>query len=144
MNAIVTYRRPGLLGNSVVNSFFESFFEDFPNHLKQTTQGYPVADIYSAADGSTVLEFALAGFKREELSIDVRPDKRSIVVTGEPEASPESENPRRIAKRGFQKKYVNYDDNLSLSAATASYEDGLLTIIVPKKEECKPIAIDIS
>ena len=47
MNAIVTYRRPGLLGNSVVNSFFESFFEDFPSHLKQTTQGYPVADIYS-------------------------------------------------------------------------------------------------
>lgn len=143
MNAIVTYRRPSLLGNSVVNSFLESFFEDFPSHLKQTTQGYPVADIYSDEDGQTVLEFALAGFKREEISVDVRPDKRSITVSADPEAVDGVDNQRRIARRSFQKNYVNYDDNLDLTKTRATYQDGLLIVVVPKKEECKPMSIDI-
>ncbi len=143
MNAIVTYRRPGLLGNSVVNSFFESFFEDFPSHLKQTTQGYPVADIYSNEDGSTIMEFALAGFTKDEISVDVKPDKRSVVVSGDPAG--QSGNPqRRIARRSFQKTYVNYDDNLDLAKTEATYQDGLLIVVIPKKEECKAISISIS
>ena len=81
MNAIAIHR-PGLLGHKVINEMFDSFFNDFPSHLKQSTQGYPVADIYRDDDGSTVLEFALAGFKRKELTIDVQPDKRSITIKG--------------------------------------------------------------
>ena len=81
MNAIATYR-PGLLGHKVINEVFDNFFNDFPSHLKASTQGYPVADIYRDDDGSTVLEFALAGFKRDELNIDVQPAKRTITITG--------------------------------------------------------------
>ena len=46
MNAIAIHR-PGLLGHKVINEMFDSFFSDFPSHLKQSTQGYPVADILS-------------------------------------------------------------------------------------------------
>ncbi len=63
-HAIATYR-PGLLGHKVINEVFDNFFNDFPTHLKASTQGYPVADIYRDDDGSTVLEFALAGFKKK-------------------------------------------------------------------------------
>ena len=52
MNAIAIHR-PGLLGHKVINEMFDSFFNDFPSHLKQSTQGYPVADIYRDDDGST-------------------------------------------------------------------------------------------
>ena len=145
MNAIVTYRRPGLLGNSVFNNFFENFFEDFPSHLKQSTHGYPIADIYTSVDGGTVMEFALAGFTRDELSVDVKPDKRSITVSAKPHDPGEDDenNQRRIARRSFEKVYVNYDDNLDLSHATASYVNGLLTIKVPQRPEVQPLAIDI-
>ena len=68
MNAITTYR-PGLLGHKVINEVFDSFFSDFPTHLRASTQGYPVADIYRDDDGSTILEFALAGFKRKGLPL---------------------------------------------------------------------------
>ncbi len=44
-NTLTTYR-PGLLGRNVIDDVFDSFFVDFPRHLKQTTQGYPVADIF--------------------------------------------------------------------------------------------------
>ena len=140
MNAITTYR-PGLLGHKVINEVFDNFFNDFPTHLKASTQGYPVADIYRDDDGSTVLEFALAGFKKKELAIDIQPDKRSITITGK--ANEEKSKRQRIARRNFTRTYVNYDDNLDLSSAKASFVDGLLTVRVPQRPEVKPVSIDI-
>ena len=144
MNAI-TVRRPGLLGHNVINEVFDSFFGDnevFTSSLRQTTQGYPVADIYRDDAGGTVIEFALAGFKKKELSIDVRPDKRSIIVSGR--ANEENAKRKRIARRNFTRTYVNYDDNLDLANTRASFENGLLTVKVPQRPEVKPLEIQIS
>ena len=140
MNAITTYR-PGLLRHKVINEVFDNFFNDFPTHLKASTQGYPVADIYRDDDGSTVLEFALAGFKKKELAIDIQPDKRSITITGK--ANEENLKRQRIARRNFTRTYVNYDDNLDLSSAKAAFNDGLLTVRVPQRPEIKPVSISI-
>ena len=63
MTAITTYR-PGLLGHQVISEVFDNFFNDrdmFSDVLRQSTKVYPVADIYRDDDGSTILEFALAG-----------------------------------------------------------------------------------
>ena len=142
MNTIAVHR-PGLLGNKVFNDVFAELFNgNFSRHLQASTQGYPVADIYRDDDGSTVLEFALAGFKKKELSIDVQPDKRSITVSGS--ANEENEKRQRIARRNFTRTYVNYDDNLDLSLAGASFENGLLTVRVPMRPEVNPLSIDIS
>ena len=140
MNAITTYR-PGLLGHKVINEVFDSFFNDFPTHLRASTQGYPVADIYRDDDGSTILEFALAGFKRKELAIDIQPDKRSITITGQVDEN--NEKRQRIARRNFTRTYVNYDDNLDLAQAKASFENGLLTVKVPQRPEMKPLSLKI-
>ena len=140
MNAITTYR-PGLLGHKVINEVFDNFFNDFPTHLKASTQGYPVADIYRDDDGSTVLEFALAGFKKKELAIDIQPDKRSITITGK--AGEGNSKRQRIARRNFTRTYVNYDNNLDLSNAKAQFENGLLTVRVPQRPEMKPQSIEI-
>jgi len=143
MNNALTTIRPGLLGRNVLDDVFDSFFVDFPRHLKQTTQGYPVADIFRDDNGNTVLEFALAGFKKEELTIDIRPDKRSITVAANSDIE-EGDNSRRIARRSFTKTYVNYDNNLDLSATEAAYADGLLTVTVPQRAEVKPVQIAIT
>ena len=153
--AITTYRpqsistfRPGLLGRTVFDDVFDNFFNEsaFPTLMKKTISGYPVADIYRNDDGDTVMEFALAGFKKEDLSIDIRPDKRSITVRASSGSSEGdgTETTRRIARRSFEKTFVNYDDNLSLATATAVFENGLLTVIVPTRQEVKPISVDIA
>ena len=146
MTTLTTYRptfRPGLLGRSVFDDVFDNFINDFPQHIKRSTQGYPVADIYTAKDGSTVMEFALAGFSKEDLSIEVKPEKRSITVSASTGNDEEVDNSRRIARRNFQKTYINYDDNLDLSMLSASFENGLLTVKVPKRPEVQPLNIEI-
>ena len=78
MNTAITRRNatfPGLLGRSVFDDIFDNFFTDVPTYVQKSTQGYPVADIYSDAEGNTVMEFALAGFTREELTVILLAEK---------------------------------------------------------------------
>jgi len=144
MSTALTTFRPGLLGSRVFDDVFDNFFVDFPRHLKQSTQGYPVADIYRDDNGSTIMEFALAGFGKDELSIDIRPDKRSITVSANSSVEEDTQSSRRIARRNFTKTYVNYDDNLDLADTQANFENGLLTVTVPPRAEVKPVSVTIS
>ena len=144
MSTALTTFRPGLLGSRVFDDVFDSVFMDFPRHLKQSTQGYPVADIYNDDNGSTVLEFALAGFGKDELSVDIRPDKRSITVSANSNIDENNNGSRRIARRNFTKTYVNYDNNLDLAETQASFENGLLTITVPPRAETQAVSVSIA
>ena len=141
MTALTTYR-PSLLGRSVFDDIFDTML-DFPQLMQKTTQGYPVADIYREDDGDTVMEFALAGFSKEDLLIEIKPEKNSITVSANSENITAQERQRRVARRNFSKTYVNYDNNLDLSATTAEFENGLLRLLVPRREEAKPLAIEI-
>ena len=55
----------------------------------------------------------------------------------------EAKRERRIARRSFQKTYVNYDDNLDVTKAEASFANGLLTVRVPTRPEVQPVKIEI-
>ena len=138
MNSIMY--RPGFLGFDVFDDFFRDAAK-WNNALNKSTSGYPVTDIYTGEDGSTIVEFALAGFRKEDLKIDVQPEKRTITVSAS--SSNGNDSVRRIAKRSFTKTLVNYDNNLDLSAVKAKFEDGLLTVTVPKQQVAQPISVEI-
>jgi len=141
-NTAITTYRPSLLGRSVFDDIFNHVLDDFPQLIQQSTRGYPVSDIYQNEKGDTVMEFALAGFSKEDLSIDVKPEKRSITVRAESKSGDEDTN-RRIARRSFEKTYVNFDNNLDFSLISATFENGLLSINVPVRPEAEPINITI-
>ena len=144
MNTAITTIRPGLLGRSVFDELFgNAFFNEFPSYLRQSTQGYPVADIYQDDAGGTILEFALAGFSKEDLAVNIQPDKGSITVTADTGEDELAESSRRIARRSFKKTYVNYDRNLELANTTAEFNNGLLKVTVPARAEMKPTTIKI-
>ena len=140
MTTLTTYR-PNVLGRSVFDEIFNSML-DMPTLINKTTQGYPVADIYKNDDGSTTMEFALAGFDKEELNVEVKPEERTITVSAASDNGTQAQ--RRIARRSFKKTYVNYDNNLDLTAAKADYKNGLLTISLPTRPEAQSINVDIS
>ena len=79
MSNLVRYNTPSLLGRSI----FDELFGDFQSLARKSTSGYPVADIFSNDDGSTTLEFALAGFSKEDLTIEIQPEKSSLTVRAE-------------------------------------------------------------
>jgi len=145
MNTAITTYRPSLLGRSVFDDIFDSML-DLPALVNRTTQGYPVADIYRSDNDETILEFALAGFEKENLHVEIFPDKRSIEVSADSHGDEEQSGSgsRRIARRTFHKSYVNYDNDLDLNAASATYKNGLLRIVVPRRQELEPLRVEIT
>jgi HSP20 family molecular chaperone IbpA len=111
--------------------------------FNRTTAGYPVADIYTNEIGDTVMDFALAGFSKEELNVEVKPEDNTITVSAQASLAEGETDSRRIARRSFQKTYVNYNNKLDLTAVAATYENGLLTVTLPQSAEVAPLAIEI-
>ncbi len=140
MTTLTTYR-PSLLGRNVFEDFFDTM--DFPTLLSRTTQGYPVADIYKDDDGSTIMEFALAGFRKENLHVEILPEKREIHVSADSHGDEEAGPSRRIARRAFHKTFVNYNSYLDWFNGKASYYNGLLRINLPAKPGSQPLRVEI-
>ena len=89
-----------------------------------------------------VMEFALAGFSKEDLSIEISENKITISHQSQPWKG-EDRPARRIARRSFSKTFIDYNNQLDLLKAEATFENGLLTIMLPLREEIKPVCIDI-
>ena len=140
MTTLTTYR-PSLLWRGVFEDIFDSML-DFPALVNLTTQGYPVADIYRNDVEETVMEFALAGFSKDDLTVEIKPEKNTVTVSANA-AQDNASASRRIARRSFTKTYVNYDNNLDLNATSAEFENGLLRLVIPQRAEEKPMTIDI-
>jgi len=144
MSTALSIHRPGLLGRPVFDELFgNAFFNEFPAYLRQSTQGYPVTDIFRDKAGNTVIEFALAGFSRDDLTVDIQPAAGSITISAEMGLDEDEKNTRRIARRSFKKTYVNYDQNLDLASTTARFENGLLTVTVPQRPAMTPLHVEI-
>jgi len=113
------------------------------NTMEKPATGYPFFDIYSTAE-HTFIDFALAGFTQDEISVTV--DDGRLVVEGEPTAEEESEDikwrKRGISRKSFRKVFplVEYAE-----VEFVKYVDGLLTIAlyVNVPEDKKPRTFEI-
>ena len=132
------YGVPSLLGRSVWDDMFTKLE---PNNLvRRSTEGYPVTDLYLDDDGNSVIECALAGFNKDQLTIEVKEGR--ITINAE-QGGEDSETARRIARRSFTKSFVDHSNKLDLEKAKASFENGLLRITVPPVPEAQSTIIAI-
>jgi len=130
---------PSIVGRGTFDQFFNQIFEDPFTMVKRSTEGYPLTDLYKDEEENQVIEVALAGFSRDELNIEVKDN--SITISCESAGTDEQQ--RRIARRSFTRSFVDYDHQLDMRKSGASFENGLLKIVIPPTEEAKPTVIDI-
>ena len=133
---------PSLLGRTVWDDVFNNFFNEHetPNLIRRSTDGYPVTDLYRDEGGNSVIELALAGFNKGQLSIEVKEGKITIIAD---QGSETGENSRRIARRSFTRTFVDHSNKLDLENAKATFKDGLLQITVPPTPEVQSTIIKI-
>ena len=130
------------MGRNAFEQVFEQLFREPGSMIKQSTSGYPITDIYKDEQENHVIEMALAGFNKEDINIEVKENKISIRHEAEPWKG-EDRQPRRIAKRSFNRSFVDYHNALNLVKSTATFENGLLKIIIPPIAEKQTMVIDI-
>jgi HSP20 family protein len=124
--------------------FEDSFVRPFPWPDGSAERlGFPL-DVTSAAD-SLVVEAALPGIKPEDVEITV--ENGTLSIRGEThsdETSGEGESLVREIRRGSVSRVIALPNGLEPDKATATFEDGMLTLRIPKAEAVKPRQIRIT
>ena len=92
-------------------------------------------------DGKYVLEADLPGFKKEDIGVDI--DKDCLTITAEHKSEEKEENADSYIRR--ERYYGSYTRSFNVKgidteAITAAYNDGVLTLTMPKKEPEVPAA----
>ena len=104
----------------------------------------PAVDIYEQ-NGSLVLKAELAGVDPKD--VDVRVENNVLTLHGERKLDSEV---KRDNYHRVERSYGSFSRSFSLPSVVdtekikAEYKDGVLRLVLPKKEEAKPKQIEIS
>ena len=117
----------------------------FGEHYAPLTQSWtPAVDIYEDAHGDVVMKAELPAVRRQDIKVSME----GLTLTLEAERHVDTDVQRDRYHR-IERGYGSFQRSFTLPAAvdaariTASYEDGLLTIRLPRRDEAKPRQIEV-
>lgn len=132
-------------GHRVLSNFVDEFFQGFPAGLgREDSLSFPPVNVHETADAYH-LELAAPGRTKEDFQLTV--DKGQLTISFEKKEETKSEDYKTIRKefsfKSFKRSF-NLDDKIDANAIQAKYENGVLKLLLPKKNEVKEAAKQIS
>lgn len=123
--------------------FEESFVRPQSDLLTPTEAGTLAVDMYETED-AVVVKSAIPGIKPEDIDISLTGDTLTIKGETKFEEEVEEENyVRREMRYGSFVRTLSIPTSVVVDKADAEFENGVLTLTLPKAEEVKPKAIQI-
>jgi len=126
----------------------EQHFERLFGNDAASAQGTPGAwmppvDI-SETDTAYILEADLPGMTREDISVTVLEDRITLKGNRKREATHEEKGYRRYerAEGNFERSF-RINGGVDAAGVSATFENGVLTITLPKPEAAKPRQIEV-
>lgn len=124
-------------GNRSMDVFspFHSLADFERDFFSGSSMGSFAADIHDNGD-AFVLKADLPGVKKEEINIDIDGDRLSITAQRNTSKDEKDSNGNIIRRERYSGSFSRSFDisNIRAQDITASYEDGVLTLQLPKKE----------
>ncbi len=125
---------------SVFNRYFDGEMFDWNNrHFSKTNTTLPSVNIKENAE-SFAVELAAPGFEKADFKIElnrnlltISSDKKLETETNEGEVFTKREFSYQSFSRAFTLPQIADGDRIE-----ANYANGILTVIIPKREEAKP------
>ncbi len=112
--------------------FDDSLFDFMPTRMENNMK----CDIYEK-EGNYHIEMDLPGFKKEDISVEAKDGYLTIKAEKKSEVNEEDESKNYIRRErsfgSFERTFTLGD--LDQEKIDASFADGTLSIVVPKKEE---------
>lgn len=125
---------------NVFPSVFSDFFENdrfFNNQWFEKSSNVPAVNI-KETDTEFDVELAAPGYKKTDLKIDI--DNNVLSISAEKKDEKNEEN-KRFTRKEFS--YSSFSRSFTLPQSVnaekidAKYSDGILKLVIPKKEEAK-------
>lgn len=127
-----------------LDSFLDNLLSDLPVTNTNNGMNLPAVNIYETNDNFE-LEFNVPGRKKEDFKLTV--DKNILTVSFEKKEEQKEENKqfikREFTSRSFKRSFT-LDEKINADAINAKYENGILFLTLPKKEEVKVMPKEIA
>jgi HSP20 family protein len=122
-----------------INKMFNDLFRSFDRSYE-----YPLMDIIDSKD-DFVVYVEIPGVNKDDIKVKIHNDVLTISGERKEPELPEKAN-CLIREREFGKfmRSIRLPYPIEVSKVNAEYKDGILKIILPKKEEVKPKEIQIN
>jgi HSP20 family protein len=124
--------------------FEESFVGRRPREWVAAAEGTLAIDLYQT-DDAAVLKTAVPGVKPDDIEITI--SGNTLTISGETKLEEELKEEnyiRRERRYGSFSRSVVLPEGLEPDKAEASFEDGVLTLTIPKAPESKPKVIKVT
>jgi HSP20 family protein len=141
--------KPSLMNESIIPQSFNSFLNEFLHDSKSFQESFgeqvqfsPKADILEKANHFEI-HLALPGMKKEDVKINVEGD--FLTVSGEKQSTTVAET-EKLHKREIHFGKFSRSFNVSKinkAKIEAQFDNGILTLTLPKVEAALPLSIDI-
>lgn len=138
------YREMLSLRDAMNRLFEESFLRPGAFGLESSPSAAPV-DVYET-DNDLVLKASVPGLKPEDLDVTITGDV--LTIKGEYKPEEQAEQQRNYLRQ--ERRYGSFCRQLSLpttidaNRVTATFDNGILTLQMPKREEVKPKSVKIT
>lgn len=121
---------------------FDKFFDDF-SPLTRMANFVPALDVYQTKD-DVVVEAPLAGIDPGKVNISIENDVLTIEGQSEQKSEVDEKNYyRKEVRCGSFHRSVALPAAVNGDKAKATYEKGVLKIVVPKEERTKPKTVKV-
>jgi len=123
-----------------------NLFREFDNVLRNRVQDgiwSPKVNIVENEKGYTI-SAELPGVSKDDIDIDLKDNTLSIKGEKKVETKDEKENYIRVeSSYGKFERSFNVSDDIDRNSVNASFKDGVLTLVLNKKEESRPKQIKV-
>lgn len=133
--------------SSLWNAFDRMFEDSYMMPAEQQARSWGLAVDVAENDNAYVVKASVPGVKAED--IDVTLEKNVLTISGESladETINHEEYRLRERRYGTFSRSIRFPAEVNSDSIEASYENGVLTLTVPKTEEVKPrkIAVQVA
>ena len=132
--------KPFIFPTLLPDDVFENFGKFFtgldvynPTNQSISLRKFPKGDVFFDKEGNRVIELALAGYNKDQLSISI--DNGKMTISAEKCENDEDGEQRTLARRAFKQVFSSFGDGFDLEQSEVTFKDGLLRVIVPKVEK---------
>lgn len=133
MNAIIRKKQSPITG--IWSNILDQDFFGMPSY-EHAAHTLPKVNIIEDDNGYKI-ELAVPGFEKNDFNIEVDDDVISISLEKEIDAT--TTYNKREFNFGSFKRAFNLPESAHSAKISANYTSGILNILIPKKEEAKPI-----
>lgn len=130
--------------DGLMNEFFNEFPSTFSKTIREDVFNFPPVNILDRTN-SYQLEIAAPGFEKADFSIQVEGNLLTVSASKKQEVKNENDKviKKQFSSKAFKRSF-NVDEKIDPTTIEAKYENGILVVQLPKREEVKPSTKEIS